>query len=393
MKRLSLAQAGRMDSLLLNTQCVISAPRGISSRRDLVEKRLLRFDRRYREQVCRLAERHERLADLALSFPALLFVLALKTSRFDSDPAVAGVLRGEKLADLARQAGIPLWLRKFSPEALSEPIEALPDSDDFRRRIGNFVPRSPKLGRVWLRAVGEAYALAHEPFALWIAREVARNSQLVTLERLRLIALWAWFSVKMPTEITAALAETWHDSTSFAKAAMLADAWREAVELHLSLGEEPLQDMWLTPANMAGFDFVPLKCKNDILGEAAAMRNCLRTYGGRLARNRCRLWSIRKDGARVATLEVSCRQPDPCPRIVQIRTPDGDHAPAEIWWVAHAWIRSHNLADIETTPMSSQESLIDRNRWVSLWRPYWLEKKRIPDWLPLSPSLRALHDL
>jgi hypothetical protein len=33
---------------------------------------------------------------------------------------------------------------------------------------------------------------------------------------------------------------------------------------------------------------------------------------------------------------------------------------------------------------------LDRASWVSLWRPYWLAKRRIPGWLPIAPSRDAL---
>ena len=31
--------------------------------------------------------------------------------------------------------------------------------------------------------------------------------------------------------------------------------------------------------------------------------------------------------------------------------------------------------------------------WRSLWRPYWLAKRRLPTWLPLGPSRDALETL
>jgi hypothetical protein len=36
---------------------------------------------------------------------------------------------------------------------------------------------------------------------------------------------------------------------------------------------------------------------------------------------------------------------------------------------------------------------LDRTTLLSLWRPYWLAKRRIPKWLPLAPSRRALAAL
>ena len=36
---------------------------------------------------------------------------------------------------------------------------------------------------------------------------------------------------------------------------------------------------------------------------------------------------------------------------------------------------------------------LDRAMWFALWKPYWLEKKKIPSWLPLTPSRRTLDAL
>jgi len=36
---------------------------------------------------------------------------------------------------------------------------------------------------------------------------------------------------------------------------------------------------------------------------------------------------------------------------------------------------------------------LDRALWRSLRRPYWLAKRRIPEWLPISPSRGALNTL
>jgi hypothetical protein len=36
---------------------------------------------------------------------------------------------------------------------------------------------------------------------------------------------------------------------------------------------------------------------------------------------------------------------------------------------------------------------LDRATWRSLWRPYWLAKRRIPEWLPIAPSRGALSTL
>src|SRR5262245_57488027 len=105
------------------------------ARVDTVERRLRRYCAVVNAQVRALAGRHSRLADLAVSFPALLFALAVPRVGFDPRPAVARVIAGASLADVAGEARVPLWLRKLPPEALVRPLPLLPDGALFRKRI------------------------------------------------------------------------------------------------------------------------------------------------------------------------------------------------------------------------------------------------------------------
>ena len=53
-----------------------------------IEKQLLRFPVRHRGAVLALAQNNERLADLALSFPALLHALAMPRCGFEPDMVI-----------------------------------------------------------------------------------------------------------------------------------------------------------------------------------------------------------------------------------------------------------------------------------------------------------------
>ncbi|WP_229186726.1 hypothetical protein [Bradyrhizobium oropedii] len=92
--------------------------------------------------------RHTRAADLAVSFPALLFALAVPRVGVASASALACVIDGRSLAGAAAAAGVALWLRKLPPEAFTSPITRLPDDELLRRQIANHLPQSPKLAPV-----------------------------------------------------------------------------------------------------------------------------------------------------------------------------------------------------------------------------------------------------
>jgi hypothetical protein len=375
------------------TSNLVLAPRRGAGRSDLLERRLRRYHPRFQGTVRALAMRHSRLADLAASFPALLFALAVPRPGLDPAPALACVIDGVALAEAAAAADLPLWLRKLPPESLARPIPRLPDGELFRRQIANHLPRSPKLAPTWLETVADVAELAHEPAAVWIARELNREPNRVKPAQLRRICLWAWFSGQPTTFGHGLIARRWTPDIRIGPSLAAADHWRTIVDLHVNLGHQPIADMWLQPARVAGYDFLPLTSIAAITEEAEAMKNCLNTYGEYLAHNSSRLWSVRLNGERVATLRIACRYRDPLLNIVELKAAGNADVPHELWWVAHRWVHMHDLPQIEMGQRKWGTAPLDRATWLSLWRPYWLAKRRIPDWLPIAPSRDALEAL
>lgn len=368
------------------TSHLLLAPRRVAGRTDLLERRLRRYHPRFQGAVRSLALRHPRLADLAASFPALLFALSVPRARLDPARAIAGVIDGSPLAEAAAAAGVPLWLRKLPPEAFARPIPGLPDGELFRRQIANHLPRSPKLAPTWLQLVADAAEFAHEPMAAWIAREFNREPERVKTARLRPICLWAWFSSEPATLGHDLIERPWTPNMRIDAARSAASDWRTVVALHVNLGRTPIVDMWLRPGRMAGYDFMPLDSMTAIVEEARAMRNCLRTFGNSLAHNQARLWSIRKDGERLATLRIARRYHDPLPNLVELKGPGNTEVSREVWWAARQWLHKHDLSQIDMRRFEWGTAPLNRESWMSLWRPYWLAKRRIPHWLPIAPS-------
>jgi hypothetical protein len=370
------------------------APRRDAVRSDLLESRLRRYHPSFQGKVRALAKRHPRLADLAASFPALLFVFAVPRRGLDPARAIACVIDGLSLAVAAAAVDLPLWLRKLPPEAFAHPIERLPDGELFRRQIANHRPRSPKLAATWLQVVADVAEIAHEEAAVWIAREFSRDEpRRVNTARLRLISLWAWFSCQPGTFAHDLIDRPWTPDMRKGAADAAAHDWRTMIDLHLYLGREPISDMWLAPARVGGYDFLPLNSIASIAQEAVAMRNCLRTYGSNLAHNGSRLWSVRRDGERVATLRVAARYQDPLLNILELKGAGNTEAPRELWWTARRWLHMHDLSQIDVRQHYRRNVPMDRATWLSLWRPYWLAKRRIPEWLPIAPSRNVLGKL
>jgi len=378
-----------------------TSPRAVAGahRHALIERRLRRYSPVAQARVCAVARRHPRLADLAVSFPPLLFALALPRPGQDPEPAIACAIDGRPLGAVAAMAGVPRWLRRLPMEGLTRPLPMLPAGELFGRRIVNHFPRSPKLTAAWLEMVADAADWSTEPFAIWVAREFVRDPKAVLTQKpgeLRLMVVWTWFSQHLETDGYRLMEAPWRFDMQFDAAVAAARAWHGRLSHHLSLsglGEWRVVDHWLQPGPFEGYDFVPLDSPERLAEEAAAMENCLRNYCYEVADDHCRLWSIRREGRRIASFDVRRHQRRPLLHIDQLSGAKNEPAPIEVWGLATRWLHQHDLMSIRPEPRAREDSEPETASWRKLWRPYWLAKRCIPFWLPLRPSWRAFDAL
>jgi hypothetical protein len=175
-----------------------------------VERQLRRYPAAVQTAVRAAARLHPHVADLAVSFPALLFAVAATRQSADRARLIAAIVEGEPLAHVAALARVPLWLRRLPPETFTRPIPPLPDGALFRRQIANHLPASVKLAPAWLDAVSHAALWGHEGLAIWFARELTRDPKRARkLHCLNTIALWAWYSAHVPAD-AGLVSRPWH---------------------------------------------------------------------------------------------------------------------------------------------------------------------------------------
>ncbi len=377
-----------MHALDMCAPAEVFAPRRMRS--DLTEQRLREFRPEVSGPVRALARRHRNLRDLAASFPALLFALAHPRHGFNPEAVIRAVVAGEPLSQVACMAQVPRWLRHMPPAMFACAVPALPDSHELRRMIVNHLPKRAKHAAAWLDAVANAALHGNEEFVLWCARHLAHGPDKELAAQLRLVALWSWYSAVPGTRGHALVEYPFHPAITVKGAIGRARVWKESVQLHLDLADAPVADTWHAASTVNGFDFVPLRREEDIREEAQAMQNCLRTYGSSVARGHVRLWRVRRDGARAATLSVRRDHTLPIAYLGDIKAAQNKAPTDEVVQAAHCWFFLHVLPDAGPKEACFPHAGWSRAHWNALWKPYWLAKRRIPQWLPLRPSRGAI---
>jgi len=372
--------------------------------RAAIERALARFPANIRPRIIALVAGQPRLADVAVSFPGLLATLAAMQA---GDPALDAACRsiaaGERLRRSARMLGLPLWLRRLPPEAFPGRPPVLPDSEPFSCRIANLVPeRDPERLPAWLADISLAFSDGGEAFALWMARHGGGKAMLPRRRRWRrhrpayhagylraALALYAWHSQDAGGPASALMAKPWHPDIGLDEARKQAADWLERIELGLCVGDG-IDDTWLAPGHRLGIDFVPLRSVEDVLAEAQAMENCLASYGGNLADDFSRLWSLRQGGERVATLEIWHDHETHSLSVCQLKAKGNCDVGGDVWQVVYTWLAEQ--ASLSLPPERAIRRARDNARWRSLWKGYWRDRG-LKTWLPLTMGWRTLPDL
>lgn len=349
-----------------------------------IDSALRRFAPPLRREVRKLIRSTPRAADLAVVFPGMLAALALRRGQPDRRrEALQLIDSGAQLKYAARVLDMPMWMRRLSPEAFNVGLpDALPQSERFGRRIAARMPGHYEDSALWLAGVLFAERAAGEEFAVWIAQQRIFQGRARAECMLAVLAAYAWHSSTRESEASKLIAVPWRPEIAFDTALCAAKSWLNRIRLVLQLAPGVITHSWLQAGEAHGYIFQPLLDRDEILIEAQAMQNCADQYAERIARHRCRLFSVRRNGQRVATLEIGNH-----PRetgfmaILQLKARHNMAAPPEVWQAAYAWMaaqRDLRCASI-LSPQNGQMTF-DQAAWGSLMAPYRAAKDGAP-WL------------
>lgn len=351
-----------------------------------VDTLITRFDPKRRATVRRLVSASPRMADLAVAFPGALYALASPQGAGKRrQKALELVETGAPLRDVATTLDLPLWLRRLPPEAFTGRVARLPRSDLFSRRIANHLPTSAEDSAFWLASVAFGVRACDDYFALWLAQQAVFMEPGEPERLFALLAAYAWFSNTNAARAQQLIGVPWRPEMALDTAVCAAKSWLNRMRLVLQLRKGAVADPWLEPGDACGLSFHPLLDGKAILAEAYAMQNCADQYGDRLARDKCRLFSVRRRGMRVATLEIG-----PHPReagvlaISQLKARHNLPASSEIWQAAHTWLGMQKDLKRPCNGVAPERQF-DTAAWGELMAQYRAEKAGAT-WIPVHAS-------
>ena len=339
-----------------------------------IEIEVRRYAAKFRRKLRRLSEISPRHADLLFTFPAAC--VALVTER-GSPPALAEALElvrdGAPLAYVACALHLPIWLRRLPPEAFDG---ALPDrigqEDDaqFGCRVINALPKGRKNPNGWLQWVLEARRACGDEFAIWIAGQpIFHARRQPPLSALLPLAMFAWFSRRPELEAGQLMNARWTAKMSIERAAGLTRRWLHRVLQDLCLELPGSPSVWARTRQVAGFEFVPLLTSDQLAQEAVAMNNCLATYTIYVIHGVCRLYSIRRNGTSLATMDVRNMQGTLVPAIHQLLARGNSQAPPDVHEAARAWLslQRRDSGDMEVFNWGTPSDTAFQRH---VWQPY-----------------------
>ena len=321
------------------------------------------FDRR--ETIYRAGAKSRRALQLAEAFPALaLLVYSSGIARqwkcdeqhFNwnekRQEAIDLVERGARLRDVAAVMQIPMALRRVKPGAAHMVLPVWVEDPDWRWHLQehgmpwinpewviSYMPDSLPRMRVWLRAVHGAHGRVGSDFAEWTARH-ALHIPLGTEAELHsfLFDIADWVHASHGKGRHQFVVRPFKQTMSLRTVTKLSAEWHEAVASNLTGPHHAFPAPWFPVARVDGLEIIPIDNSADLYREGALMHHCIGTYAYKVRSGHYYVYSIRRDGERVASaglVFLGARA-----KLDQLRGPCNAPAPKQITATVERWLRT-----------------------------------------------------
>lgn len=306
-----------------------------------------------------LAGAHPRALDYIRQAPVIVLAAAvgrphrMNTGRLRTalrESLGARCRRGERLREVMRAYGCVPQLRALHPKTLAmvrwpviRLLCSLPPS-----RLAPIIPGDLREQDAWLKAL--TFWVDHinrrdhhhrmEPHFEWAARalsaERSAHEEVVTA-----VADLFMEAVQANPRGAARIDPSW----TFAQAATAAARWHEVLNRELAERrtrsrrdddfDQPVDyaPLWNEPFIIGEFEIVPLRSGRDLHLEGVAMHHCVGSYSSDVRRGYSRIFSLRRYGRRIATVEIAGTKSG-YPSLAQVRGPCNARVEREITEVA-----------------------------------------------------------
>ena len=118
----------------------------------------------------------------------------------------------------------------------------------------------------------------------------------------------------------------------------LSAEWHEAVASNLTGPQHAFPTPWFPAARVNGMEIIPIDNSADLYREGASMHHCIGTYAEKVRGGRYYVYSIRRNGERVASAGLVLHGARA--ELDQLRGPCNAPAPKQITATVERWLRT-----------------------------------------------------
>jgi hypothetical protein len=210
--------------------------------------------------------------------------------------------------------------------------------------ILSFMPSTTSRQRIWLLVVDWAYQNCQKigaGFDLWAARhvpEIPGRSRREVGAFLSNISDWVAADTDAGGPGHEFVTRPFTPSMSLKTASALSAEWHEAVANNLDGPNAAFPPAWFPAAKFGDTEIVPIEDAATLYREGSAMHHCVGTYRDRVQSGEFYVYSMRRDGERVATLALGRHRSEVY--LDQIRGACNIEPPKEIIATVRRWLRA-----------------------------------------------------
>ena len=328
-----------------------------------------RFPFQYRYGIYRAAATSKRAHQLIETFPYLgVLIYCGNRDKVNLSRLARLVEIGTPIKHIATEFDSPIGaLRKVKPGSVGSAAACREVFAEHPNLIHAYLPETLPAQRRWLKAIRCAMQFG-PPFVEWVARNVNEMPGRTILEiesQVENVSDWVKASYRVSVdEALAAIPQYMIDACELdflgrPRAAQnttpnyitrrfssdmslrtvfeLSDEWHEAIANHQSEHTTPFPEPWTGPADVDGYQIVPITNSADLYREGKRMRHCVGTYGNEVTWNNCYFYHVEKGGQPVATVQLL--RDGTKPKVGHVRGPCNAIVDKKIMQILRKWVR------------------------------------------------------